>query len=461
MTTPFGFQREAVDWLHSKNGRGLLAMDMGTGKSFCSLLFAKEDNPKPIVIVCPATIKPVWEREAAVHFNWRAEIVETTRPHKTPLPSRPRIVICNYDILARRRGENVGPGWVGALKALKPQLIILDEVQLLIDHNSLRSKAVAELCKGVPKVIALSGTPLVNRPIELWTILNILDPKAFPSRYSFAHRYCGPKRTFWGWDFTGASNLTELNQRLQPVMFRRRKADVLKDLPAKQRNVVPLELSDPKEYQAARDDFAGWLAERDPGRMDRDEKANALVKLGKLKHLAATLKLSSVYGWIDRFIEGSDGKLIVFGIHRESVVEAIHAKYPGSSIVTGAVTGKKRQLAIDKFLRDKRCRLFVGNIEAAGVGWSAKGVSDVAFVELPWSPGKVAQAEDRCHGIGRGDENKRTTSWTLVGKGTIEEKLAEILQRKQKTLSKILDGKSNADDLNVHDLLIKALRNER
>lgn len=335
--------------------------------------------------------------------------------------------------------------------------VLVSNCQYISNPTTLRSKAVRELCEGVPAIIALSGTPLTNRPIELWPILNILAPDKFPSRYAFAHRYCAAKRTHWGWDFSGASNLDELNRKLQPVMIRRRKADVLKDLPAKRRSVIPMELSNPKEYEEARDNFSEWLADRDPNRMERNDKANALVKIGHLKRLAARLKLPAALDWIDSFLQQTDEKLVVFGIHRESIVEAIHERYANSSIVTGAVTGKKRQLAIDKFLRDKKCRLFVGNIDAAGVGWSAKGVSNVAFVELPWSPGKLAQCEDRCHGIGRGDENKSTHSWTLVGRGTIEEKLADVLQKKQRNLSKVLDGKGNPDDLNIFDLLIKEL----
>lgn len=457
-TTPYQFQIDGADFIKATGGKALIAFEMGLGKSITSLLHAfRNPSLRPIVIVTPASLKWNWERECSIHFGWRAEIVETTRPKEAPLPSKPKIVIVNYDILATRRGEGVGPGWLKALKKLNPQMLILDEVQYVSNPQTLRSKAVKELCEGVPVVIALSGTPLTNRPIELWPILNILAPDKFPSRYAFAHRYCAAKRTHWGWDFSGASNLDELNRKLQPVMIRRRKADVLKDLPAKRRSVVPMELSNPKEYEDARDDFSGWLAERDPNRMEKDDKANALVKIGHLKRLAARLKLPAAFEWLDSFLRDTDEKLVVFGIHRETIVEAIHERYANSAIVTGAITGKKRQLAIDKFLRDKKCRLFVGNIDAAGVGWSAKGVSNVVFVELPWSPGKLSQCEDRCHGIGRGDENKNTHSWTLVGRGTIEEKLADVLQKKQRNLSKILDGKGNPDDLNIFDLLIKEL----
>lgn len=452
-TTPFAHQLEAADFIDANDGRGLLAIEMGGGKSFAALIHAaRHPEKRPIIIVCPATLKPMWERECLIHFNWRAEVVEGVRPHRTPLPSRPKIVIVNYDILH---------AWLPLLQELKPQIVILDESSYIGSRSARRTKMSRLLCQDVPHVLALSGTPLTNRPAELWPTLNILAPKQFDSFYTFAHRYAAAKRTPWGWDFSGASHLDELHAKLSKgIMFRKRKEDIL-DLPAKRRSVIPMKIADPKEYQKASEDFLGWMADRMPSKLKGAEKAHFLTKVGYLKRLAAQLKLPAVFDWLDSFLNESDEKLICFGIHRESIVEKIHARYANSVIVTGQVTGKKRQLAIDKFLRDKKCRLFIGNIDAAGIGWSAKGVSNVAFVECAWSPGKHTQAEDRTHGIGRGSEGKTSHSYYLVGQDTIEMKLADILQKKQRNLNKVLDGGEKGEDLNLFDLLVRQLGSSR
>jgi len=119
-------------------------------------------------------------------------------------------------------------------------------------------------------------------------------------------------------------------------------------------------------------------------------------------------------------------------VHRD-IVNTLHQKFLSISVVVnGATREEATSLNIEKFLKNSETRLFIGNIKAAGVGWSAKGVSDVAFAEMDWAPGNHLQCEDRCHGIGRGEKNVRSTSYYLVGRGTLEEELCALLQRKQK-----------------------------
>jgi len=137
------------------------------------------------------------------------------------------------------------------------------------------------------------------------------------------------------------------------------------------------------------------------------------------------------------------------------------AKYGSIAVkVDGSVSPANRKLAIRKFLNAKKCRMFVGNIKAAGVGWSAKGVSDVVFIELPWSPSDVEQGIDRCHGLQRGKEGVHTCARFLIARDTIESRLCEILQVKAKTISSVLDGKKVKESLDIFNLLIKSLKND-
>lgn len=449
ITKPYPHQEECLQEIEDFNGRALVAMQMGLGKSLTSLLYLhRHPEIQTAVVVCPASIKWVWVKEARMHVGIRAEVLETHKVATAPLPVRSRLWIINYDILH---------SWLEFLRGLQPQLIIGDEIHYIQGRNTLRTRSFRTLCEGVPHVLALSGTPLVNRPAELWPTLNILRPKIWPNFHSFAHRHAGARLRHWGWDFRGASRIPELHQDLsQYCLVRRRKEDVLKGLPPKARHVLPLAITGRRTYDKAVKDFLGWLRSVSPSKARRAARAEQMVKLGYLLRLTARLKMQAVFEWVDNFLEDGN-KLLLYAIHTK-VLDALEKRYKRISVrVDGSVLGKQRQKAFDQFNRLARTRLLLGNIDAAGVGWSCASASDVAFAELPWQPGKVEQCVDRAHGLKRGIEGRRTRAWFLVAHGTCEEKLCEILQRKQKTVDHTLDGGKVKDTLDIHDLLIRTL----
>jgi SWI/SNF-related matrix-associated actin-dependent regulator of chromatin subfamily A-like protein 1 len=425
------------------------------GKSFQSLLIAqRHPELRPIICICPATVKWHWEEQAKIHINMRSDILEGTDPNTRRTGSPAPLTIVNYDILWP---------WMDYLESLEAKLLIGDEIHYVINPSTKRSKAFLYLCKQIPHVIGLGGTPLINCPYELWHPLHCVRPDLFPSRYIWGHKWCAPKRRPWGWEFKGSTNPNTLNQLLRSnVMVRRLKEDVLHQLPKKQRMVVPLDIEKRSEYVKAQKDFLGWLKETQGNEVARRaSKAETVVQLGYLKRLAAKLKMKFVMEWIEDFLAESDGKLIVFAIHK-NIIAALHDKWKKNSVVlTGNVIGRKRHLAIKQFLQNKKTRILFGNIKAAGVGWSAKGVSAVAFVEIGWTPAEHSQAEDRIVGIGRGEEGVRGQVWYLVARETLEVKLLEIIQKKQKTSNAVLDGDDNkGDTMDVYDLLCQELKKE-
>lgn len=452
LVPPYLFQTNSAQRMDALGGRGLIAADPGLGKSKMALMYAQaHPEARPIIVVCPASIKWVWLHEIRVHTGWGAEILEGTKvSNRRPKPMHP-VVIINYDILH---------AWLEYLERLKLQLAIVDEIHFCASRSSRRSRAVKRLCAGVPNVIGLSGTPLVNRPADLWQPLNIIRPDLFKAFYPFARRYCAARRTPFGyWDTRGSSNTKELNALLcKELLIRYRKEDVLKDLPPKRRIVVPLPLSNRKEYEDALHNFVGWLR-KNKGEVaaGKASRSYAITQLSALKQLAAQLKLPAALAWLDDWLADSEGKLIGFAVHR-AMLRKLHERYPKMSVmVDGSVTGKDRKIATKRFLKQKHIRLFFGQIKATGVGWSAPGVTDVALFEYPWAPADANQAIDRAHGIGRGKEGVATTSWWLTAKDTIEAALLKILQRKQKVISAVLDGKNNSNELNVYDELMEAL----
>lgn len=451
MTIPYRFQLEDVRKIHKFGGRCLIAHSMGLGKSFLSLLYAqRHPEVRPIIVICPASLKWNWEREAKIHINMPCEILEgMTIPKNYGMKSSPQLVIVNYDILK---------AWLPYLTTLKPKLIIIDEAQCIVHRASQRSKATRQLCKTIPHILALSGTPLTNRPSELWNILNLLRPDLYPSFFSFAQVHCEPKLKPWGWEYNGAANLPLLHENLTSTfMLRRRKEDVLSELPKKQRIVLPMDIVNRKDYNAAVADFMTWLKKQSRSSAKKAKLAQGLVKLGTLKRLAGEFKLPSVMEWIDNFLEESDEKLIVFGVHKK-VIKPLEEKYKKICVlVDGSTIGKERQKAVDQFNRNDKTRLFIGNIKAAGSGWSCTSASTVAFCELDWTSTNHAQAEDRISGIGRGVAGVASQIFYLIARNTVEEKLCDFIQLKQKTLNRILDGEGKGDELDIFDLLVESL----
>lgn len=450
VVSPFMFQEEGVSLIEAFKGRALLADEVGLGKTVQALTYVYRNKKKrPVIIVCPASLRGMWEYQAMHHFNLRVDVITTRAiPKNSIIP--PEIVVISYDLL---------PYWLPKLLSLKPKIIIADEVHFAKSLTAKRTRALAKLVKKAPHFIAISGTPIINRPFELYAVLKMLNGRIWKSVTAFGRKFCGAKYTPWGWDYSGCSRAKLLNKLLnRRCMIRRLKKDVLKDLPAKIRNIVPIKLSKAqmKEYDEAKTDLISWLRKNyGAGRAIRASKADAVVKVGYLKRLVARLKLDAVTEWIQNFIH-SGQKLICYGIHKAIIGELVGTFWDICAVVTGEVPSKERDVQFNKFNTHKECRLFLGNIQAAGTGWSARRCSNVAFAELAWTPGEMTQCEGRAHGIGRGEEGVQMMSHWLVAQGTLEEQICQMLQKKDRNCNAILDGGEN-DSLDVFDELVKML----
>lgn len=460
----FGYQKEGIRSIDSGlkyQGRALLADEMGTGKSVQAFGWGHWKLPegKSTVIVCPATLKPHWQRECKNHFGRMSVILEGRKPDRSALQvSWPRpVFIINYDILHSRPMDR---SWAEAMQQeLDIGLVIADEVHQCKSPTTLRTKALKHLIQGVPHLIGLSGTPLVNQPPELWPFLNMLDPDEFPSYTRFAARYSVVDYTPWGPKYKGARNLRELHTRLKKdYMVRRLKKDVLTELPPKTRTLVPVAVNKKEwqEYMKAELDFVNWLKRTKPERADTARRAERLVKFNYLKQLVGQLKRPYVEQFLADLLYHR--KVIVFTSYRETC-QLLHQRFKGSTKVDGSVTGRHRQEAIDRFTNDPKCRLFVGNLKAAGVGWNGTVTDTVVFAELGWTPGEHTQAEDRPHRIG---QRNTVNVFYLFIPNTVESRLLSIIQEKQKSLDGALDGLGDKDgDFRILDQLEKMMTTNR
>lgn len=424
----FGFQREGVAFVESRKGRALIGDEMGLGKTIQALAYLQlHPEIRPAVIVCPASLKLNWAKEIKSTLNGasRIQIVEG----KTPYRLSGEIIIINYDILE---------AWQKQLMLYKPKIIIADECHYFKSNEAKRTKAMKLLAKDVPHFIALSGTPIVNRPIEIYNALNIINSSVIPGFREYTKRYCGATYNGFGWDYSGATNTDELHKILtETIMIRRKKKDVLKDLPDKLYSFVPMTLSNIQEYDAIENDVIGYIRQN-KGKEAAEKASNAevLVQMELLKQAAVRGKMNASLDWIKDFLESGE-KLVVFAIHK-FVIDEIMKWFPNISVkIDGSTSLQDRNTAVERFQNDPKVSLFVGNIKAAGVGLTLTAASNVAILELPWTPGDLAQAEDRCHRIGQKDS---VTVHMLLAAGTIEEDIASLLDIKRKILDAVLDG---------------------
>lgn len=432
----YPFQLEDVQQLERWDCRALLASEMGTGKSVVALgLLDRNASCWPAVVICEASLKLLWQRMFKQHLGLEnVAVLYGTTPDIKKVKGKDAIII-NPDVLY---------AWIWTLQSIKPGLVIADEVQWAKTPEAGRTWALRELVQTVPHFLPMSGTPIENRPIEFWSVLNMLDPSMWPSYHAYGHRYCRPRRNSWsqGWDFKGATRTAELHEILvKNYMVRRLKKEVLKELPDKLFTTVPLRLKpkEMKEYKRAEADIKSWLsANYNPKKADAARRAAALTRVNVLRELTLQLKLPHVHEWAESFMD-SDEKLILFGQHRKFVRETHERFLKKSTMVYGGLSDRQRLDAFDRFNDRKECQLFVGN-QAASKGWSATACSNVALGEFPWRPTDVGQMIARAHGLFRGQVGVATTAYFLTAVGTIDERMLQALQEKEDMTSSVLDG---------------------
>jgi SWI/SNF-related matrix-associated actin-dependent regulator 1 of chromatin subfamily A len=432
----------------------LIADEMGLGKTVQALAVLAATDAFPAVIVCPASLKLNWRREVQTWLPGKStHVLYGTRP--VPPGRWPDVTIVNYDIL-KYWSEHLPA--VGAL--------ILDESHYIKNGNTLRAKAAVRYSDRLAADavrICLSGTPVVNAPGELVTQLRVLQRlDDFGGLRAFKERY------------GRGQNLPELNRRLRATCYvRRRKADVLTELPPKRWSNVLVE-GDPTvlaEYRQAEADIVSYLAgqARDAAKSSgasseqaqraawqsamRARAAEHLVAIGALKRLAAKAKMAAARSWIENFC-ASGSKLVAFA-HHTSVVDVLADEFAGGCAVRGGDSAEARQAAVDRFQNDADQRVIACSLKAAGVGLTLTAASDVVFLEQGWTPADMDQASDRCHRIGQTDS---VTAWNLLCADTIDEDIAALIADKRLMVNAATDGSPSGENGSVSvlgDLLVR------
>jgi SWI/SNF-related matrix-associated actin-dependent regulator of chromatin subfamily A-like protein 1 len=437
------FQRAGVRYALEQR-RTFIADEQGLGKTVQALATLEAAEAFPAVVVCPASMKLTWERESTHWLPHRSVAVLDGRTGEgwTAEAERAELLVLNYDILEAHSAR---------LAAREPRALVLDESHYVKNPRARRTKAALELAERLPADalrLALTGTPILNRADELVAQLRVIGRlREFGSGARLTRR------------FRAAGSDDRLHWNLRARCYvRRTKQQVLPQLPSKRHDTVPILLSNEHEYRLAEQDVIAWLHTLPIDLRSMDSKiaaalrAEQLVRLNNLRQLVARGKLPTALAWIADFLASGE-PLVVFAEH-VATQRAVMERFPDSVHILGADSTRSRQAAVDAFQDEDGPQLIVCSMRAASQGLTLTRASNVAFLELDWTPARHDQAEDRLHRIG---QDSAVTAWYLLAPDTIDETMAEVLERKRSLIDAVTDGQVR-DEERLVDAVVRDLR---
>ncbi len=442
------YQEEGIRFFEKRRGRALLADEMGLGKSFQVIgWLATYPEFRPALIVCPAHLKWNWKGEFEKFYGrMQVEVLSGMKPYRTA----GKILIISYtSVLA----------WLDYFIALKVDVIICDEAHFVKHASAGRTVACRRLARICKRVILLSGTPLENNVLEVHGLVGMVDPHVLGTHYTFKQEYASfvtkvvrrngvAERTNSGKVkvrkvVDGAKSMTHLYKVLAAtIMLRRKKKDVLPQLPPKRHHLITFQLSG-KEYDEAEKALMSKVETERDTVLSQTDKFKYLRFFASLRQVAARARLAQSCEWIESFLEEGDGKLIVIA-HHKLVISELRRRFPDSLLIDGSVAdSREKQRVADEF-QTGNTRIIFGEISSIGTGYTLTAASDVLFFELSEKPSTLDQAADRMHRIGQLADY--VDIWYHVAKDTIEEDLMNFLDKKRTVARGVLDGEDVEDE---------------
>ena len=459
------FQKKGLDFLLKTNGCALVADEMGLGKTVEALAYlVTEPNSFPCLIIAPLITLVNWQREIEKFIttsSGKPFVVKKIRSGKKgslsgqktldQISGGPEIYLINYDLVSKRRDD---------LAQIPFKTIIADECQHMRNPGSQKTIAVRELVdlQSVRHRIGMSGTPCYNHGIEIWSICDFINPGMLGTLTEFRSEF------IQSFDPHG-SIITNKRGALfeiltESVMIRRRKLDVLDDLPEKTRYRQEIEIDKDYYKNEMRKNLDKLHEKLEAAHARTDFKAiaetSAYTDFKASERMSAGMaKVPYIIEFVKEMMENEE-PLVIF-CHHLSVHAALQEKLFEFKPVTiiGGQSDLQRQVAIDSFQGGKT-KLMIAGLRAGNVGISMTKASYVIFAELDWSPAIHRQAEDRLHRIG---QKKPVFAYYLEGKGTLDEKIVGVLTDKTLELNEIL-GDANRDE-EVNDTITLTEKNRQ
>jgi SWI/SNF-related matrix-associated actin-dependent regulator 1 of chromatin subfamily A len=422
---PLEHQKVAIEKLVGSK-KFILADDMGLGKTTSTIIAALETGVKKVLIICPASLKINWEREIRNYTDRSVYISEGKN-----FSLEHDFVIVNYDILKNfydlKDKEN------SLVTKGKFDLIIIDEAHYISNPQSNRTKLINSFVKSSEYLWLLTGTPMTNRPINYYNLLNLIESPVSQNWMAYVIRYCQGYQFKAGnrkvWNVNGASNLEELRDRTSRQVLRRLKEDVL-DLPEKIITPIYLRLKS-KMYEELMGDYYEWYSKHP------DESKSLTVqfnKLMKVRQVVADEKINNTIEVAENILE--QGKKVIIFTNFTDALHKIHSHFGKQSVYLDGTCSKiHRQNAVDQFQENDKIKVFVGNLQAAGVGITLTAGEAVVFNDLSFVPAHHQQAEDRAYRYGQ--KNCVSVYYPLF-ENTIEGVIYDMLINKKNIIDTVM-----------------------
>lgn len=456
-----GYQKAGVSYARQAK-RTFIADDMGLGKTIQAIATVEIEKAYPSLVICPPSLVLNWKAE---YQKWLPDIRVATVSDRKALPEKD-----TYDVLVI--GWSNVAHWGEQLKGHAS--LIADESHYAKSYDAKRTKAAIKIAKTIPDdglVLALTGTPVTNKPAEYAAQLEILGRlKDFGGKMGFYRRYCAAFRDKWGhWHFDGHSNIEELNDRLRATCYVRRvKEQVLQDLPPVVHAplIISPESAAMTEYRKAENDIVAWLVQRASeiaeelgisvghakvrARMAAESNEH-LVRLSVLRRLAAKAKMKTATEWVEQVV--GEGRKVVIAAHHREIVDALAHQFGGLKIQGGMdVAEVERQKARFQSESIEKAPVMVLSIQAAKTGHTLTAAQDVLFMELPWTPADVDQTYSRCHRLG---QKGSVTATYLLASGTVDEDIYSVVEAKRAVVSAAIEGETGGRSDVAHALIGK------
>lgn len=442
----YDFQETTVRFCIERS-RSYAALDPGLGKTpIAAVVLATLNELKQTaaIYICP----PFLTRNTEAEFlKWAPQLKTVIYDHYRKVA---QCLIIPDSIITRTEVVKIINDFTNFCKEMELEtLLIVDEAHRFKNDTAQRTRALfggnppyKGFSQRFSRNLFLSGTPMPNRPIELFSVLSAAAPETigYMTKFQYAKRYCGAYKNHFGWDYTGATNVDELSKKINgSFMLRYRKSEVLKELPPKTETIVLFDddMSPRSSAMASKilNEFSPDDLMEEKIRDILEKEEGELLYLATYRRQLGLEKIPASVKYLKYILENTEEAILIFAIHKEVIARLEKELYEYDPLViTGDTAMKRRNDIVKIFQESEKHRVFIGNIQAAGTGFTLTKASRVIFPEFSWVPADNEQASDRAHRIG---QKGNVLVEYLVYRNSVDKVVIETILAKKKVTEKI------------------------
>jgi len=444
-------------------GSCIIAADMGTGKTILSLLASemKGNDWDKVFVIVPNSLKLNWRNEIIKFTNSKWYVLDNTFKNNVYDISECKYIITNYEYF---RNSNFDVKSKLIDKGIDPKIIkaiIFDEAHKLKNTKSNTYKNITKTFKkSVENYLLLSGTIMPNKLEELYVSLNLILPEEFTSKNRFYEEYCGLKYDInYGWQTIEKPSLEKVFNKLDGIMYRVKREDVLKDLPDISINMITVEMDSKEEkvYKEIEDGFLNVDWNSSNMIKTENEDVNPLVILGRLRKYTSKIKKSVVSDFV-KTLNDQGEKVVIFDVFKDSLMLLAEEMKDNSAYYGGSVSSEKRQELVDRFQhKESNLKNLFVTAQTGNAGITLTAASHMILISQSYVPGENEQMYARIHRIGA---KNNCNIYIFAIENSVDEEVYKLVNEKLKVISKVIDNVDFTDNVktSIVDELLKTYK---